>query len=54
METFTVTADLVTPAIINTLTLDGLLGAILFEELQDVDRAHAAIPLRCRDGLYVR
>ncbi len=52
METFTVTADLVTPAIINTLTLDGLLGAILFEELQDVDRAHAAIPLRCRDGLY--
>lgn len=52
METFTITADLLTPAIINTLTLDGLLGAILFEELQDVDRAHAAIPLRCRDGLY--
>ena len=52
MERFTITADLVTPAIINTLTLDGLLGAVLFEELQDVDRAHAAIPLRCRDGLY--
>ena len=52
MERFTITADLLTPAIINTLTLDGLLGAILFEELQDVAQAHAAIPLRCRDGLY--
>lgn len=52
MERFTLTAELVTPAIINTLTLDGLLGAILFDDLQDVDEAHAAIPLRCRDGLY--
>lgn len=52
MERFTITADLVTPAIISTLTLDGLLGAILFDELQDVDKAHAAIPLRCSDGLY--
>ena len=52
MERFSITATLVTPAIISTLTLDGLLGAVLFDELQDVDRAHAAIPLRCRDGLY--
>ena len=52
MDRFTIRAELVTPAIISTLTLDGLLGAILFEDLQDVDRAHAAIPLRCRDGLY--
>lgn len=52
MERFTLKAELVTPAIINTLTLDGLLGAVLFDELQDVDQAHAAIPLRCRDGLY--
>lgn len=52
MERFTITADMVTPAIISTLTLDGLLGAILFDELQDVDKAHAAIPLRCSDGLY--
>jgi hypothetical protein len=52
MERFTITAELLTPAIISTLTLDGLLGAVLFDELQDVDAAHAAIPLRCRDGLY--
>ena len=42
MERFTLTAELVTPAIVNTLTLDGLLGAILFDDLQDVDKAHAA------------
>ena len=52
MERFTLKVEMVTPAIISTLTLDGLLGAILFDELQDVDQAHAAIPLRCRDGLY--
>ena len=52
MERFTIRADMVTPAIISTLTLDGLLGAILFDELQDVDKAHTAIPLRCSDGLY--
>lgn len=52
MERFTISADLVTPAIINTLTLDGLLGAILFEDLGDVGKAHAAIPLRCRDDLF--
>ena len=52
MERFTITADLVSPAIISTLTLDGLLGAVLFDELQDDDKAHAAIPLRCADGLY--
>jgi hypothetical protein len=52
MERFTITAEMVTPAIISTLTLDGLLGAILFDELQDVDAAHAAIPLRCSDRLY--
>lgn len=52
MDKFTIRATLVTPAIINTLTLDGLLGAILFDELQDVELAHAAIPIRCTDGLY--
>lgn len=52
MERFTIEADLLSPAIISTLTLDGLLGAVLFDELQDVDKAHAAIPLRCTDGLY--
>jgi len=52
VERFTIAVELVTPAIISTLTLDGLLGAILFDELQDVDKAHDAIPLRCRDGLF--
>lgn len=52
MDKFTIRATLVTPAIISTLTLDGLLGALLFDELQNVDQAHAAIPLRCREGLY--
>ena len=52
MEKFTIRALLVTPAIISTLTLDGLLSAILFEELQDVDKAHASIPLRCREELF--
>lgn len=52
MERFTITAELVTPAIISTLTLDGLLGAVLFDELQDVNKAHAAIPVRCVDGLF--
>lgn len=52
MERFTIGAELVTPAIVSTLTLDGLLGAVLFEDLLDVDKAHAAIPLRCSAGLY--
>jgi hypothetical protein len=52
MEQFTISVNMVTPAIINTLTLDGLLGAVLFDQLQDVEQAHAAIPLRCRDRLY--
>lgn len=52
MDRFTIKADMLTPAIISTLTLDGLLGAILFDGLQDVDKAHAAIPLRCSGGLY--
>ena len=45
MERFAIRAELVTLDIISMLTLDGLLGALLFGELQDVDQAHAAIPL---------
>lgn len=52
MERFTIKADMVSPAIISTLTLDGLLGAVLFDDLQNVEEAHAAIPLRCSAGLY--
>lgn len=34
------------------MTLDAILGAILFDELGDVDAAHAAIPIQCDDGLF--
>lgn len=34
------------------MTLDGLLGALLFDQLQDVDAAHAAIPVKSTDGLF--
>ena len=34
------------------MTLDGLLGALLFDDLQDVEAAHAAIPCKCTDGLF--
>ena len=34
------------------MTFDGLLAALLFDELQDVETAHAAIPIRRTDGLY--
>jgi hypothetical protein len=54
MECFRLTARLQTPIIIGGgyLTLDALLGCIIFEEVQDVDEAHAQIPLVCTDGLY--
>ena len=52
MENFRIAAELVTPIIVNTLTLDGLLGAVIFDQLQDIELAHAKIPLRCRDGLF--
>lgn len=34
------------------MTLDGLLAALLFDQLQDVDAAHTAIPVRCTNGLF--
>lgn len=54
MECFQLTAHLQTPIIIGGghLTLDALLGSILFEKVQDVDEAHAQIPLACTDGLF--
>ena len=33
------------------MTLDGLLAARLFEELQDVEAAHAAVPIKVDAGL---
>jgi len=48
-----ITATLRTPIILQGyMTFDALLGALLFERLQDVDNAHAAIPIQCDNGLF--
>ena len=54
MDRLMITAALASPIIIGGgyLTLDSLLASILFEELQDVDAAHAAIPLVQSDGVF--
>lgn len=47
------TAHLASPLISGGyLTLDGLLASRLFDELQDVEAAHAAIPVKQSDGVY--
>lgn len=52
-ERFRISAVMVTPVIFSAhATIDGLLGALLFDQLQDVDAAHAAIPIRSTDGLF--
>ena len=54
MDKLTITATLKTPFITGGgyMTFDALLGGILFDQLGDVEKAHAAIPVRCTDGLY--
>lgn len=54
MDRLLVTARLATPVIFagGHMTLDAILGAVLYDELQDVAAAHDAIPIRCDDGLY--
>jgi len=54
MRRFRVTAHMNSPIIFGGgyATLDGLLGALLFDQLDDVDAAHAAIPLANTDGLF--
>lgn len=54
LDKIKVTAHLTAPVITGGgyMTLDGLLAALLFDELQDVDAAHAAIPIRATQGLY--
>ena len=54
MDKIKVTAHMLAPLVTGGgyMTLDGLLAALLFDELQDVDAAHAAIPIRQVDGLY--
>jgi len=54
MERLEITAELRTPLIPGGgyLTLDALLGSLLFERCGDVDAAHDAIPLSRTDGLF--
>lgn len=54
MDCLKVTAHLRSPLVSagGYMTLDGLLASRLFDELQDVEAAHAAIPVRQTEGLY--
>lgn len=54
MDRIKVTAHLSAPIMTGGgyMTLDGLLAALLFDELQDVEAAHSAIPIKCTDGLF--
>ena len=54
MDRIKVTAHLLAPVVTGGgyMTLDGLLAALLFDQLQDVEAAHAAIPVRQTDGLF--
>ena len=52
-EKIKIQATLKTPIIMQGyLTFDALLGALLFEQCQDVEKAHAAIPLKSDQGLF--
>jgi hypothetical protein len=54
MDRIKVTAHLLAPVVTGGgyMTLDGLLAALLFDELQEVEAAHAAVPVRQTDGLF--
>lgn len=54
MDKIKVTAHLLAPVVTGGgyMTFDGLLAALLFDRLEDVDAAHAAIPIRRTDGLH--
>lgn len=52
-ERFRISAVMSSPVIITShATLDGLVAALLFDQLQNVDAAHAAIPIKSNDGLF--
>jgi len=54
MDKIKVTAHLLAPLVTGGgyMTLDALLAGVLFDEMQDVEAAHAAIPIRQTGGLY--
>lgn len=52
-ERLKIIAELKTPLIMRGfLTFDALMGALLFEKYEDVDKAHSEIPIKCNDGLF--
>jgi CRISPR type IV-associated protein Csf3 len=53
MDKIIVTALLKTPVIrLGYMTLDGILGSVLFDQLQNVEEAHAQIPVVNTEGLF--
>jgi hypothetical protein len=54
MQKLKVTATLWTPIILGGgyMTFDALLAGILFDQIGDVEQAHASVPVRCTDGLF--
>ena len=55
MNGLQITATLKSPVIVGSsayMTLDGILGAILFDQLQNIDAAHDAIPIKQTAGLF--
>ena len=52
-EPLRITAELKTPVIIQGyLTFDALMGALLFERYEDVEKAHNDIPIKSEHGLF--
>ena len=53
MDKLIIQAKLKTPFIkVGFMTLDGLLAALKFDELKDVEQAHQSIPLKNTQGLF--
>lgn len=52
-EQLKITAELKTPIIIQGyMTFDALMGALLFERFEDVEKAHNDIPIKVENGLF--
>lgn len=55
MQGLQITATLKSPVIIGSsayMTLDGILGAVLFDQMQDIEGAHNSIPIKQTEGLF--
>tara|TARA_B110000091_G_C13725734_1_gene436755 strand:+ start:323 stop:973 length:651 start_codon:yes stop_codon:yes gene_type:complete len=54
MEKLKITAQMKMPFVTGGgyMTFDALLAGILFDQLQDVEVAHSAVPIKCTDGLF--